>query len=64
METTFKKYERESSFLKVRKEGGTRVVALGKYIPSDWTLVKVSTDFTAEEAGKDNTILIIIQKIA
>jgi len=32
---------KKNSFQKIRQEGGSRCVALTRYLPKEWTLVKV-----------------------
>jgi len=44
-------------FVKVRKEGGSRVLALTPFLPPDWRMVKVSIDKTGGKGDKQWVIL-------
>jgi len=44
-----KNNERKTDYYKLRKEGGTLSVSLGKRIPPDWTVVEVQTVSETED---------------
>lgn len=50
-------------FVKVRKEGGSRVLALTSFIPKDFSIVKVSAEPVVEQEGK-RWVELIIEKVA
>lgn len=44
----------------VRKQGGSRVIAIGNYIPQDWNVVKL----TVNKPAKDGKLELILEKAA
>ena len=50
-------------FVKVRKEGGSRVLALGKFIPEDFKIVKVKAEPVVEQEGR-RWVELTIEKVA
>ena len=48
-----------SDYKKVRKEGNTRVLAVGKCLPPDWTIVKVEV----VEHVEGEYVLLRIEKV-
>jgi len=50
-------------YLKVRKEGGARVLALSPFIPKEWKLVRV-VELPRLEPDDKSYVIIQIQKVA
>jgi len=48
-----------NTYQKIRKEGGSRCVALTKYLPKDWSLVKV----TPKDYEPNRFIILKFEKI-
>ena len=55
--------EKECRFSKVRREGGSLTISLGKFIPGDWTLVKMIKEDCRDKPGKE-WVRLRLEKVA
>lgn len=52
--------KREVQYKLIRQEGGTRVLAVGKYLPPNWRMVKI----TVGRKIDDDTVVLKISRVA
>lgn len=47
-------------FKLIRHSGGSRILALGKYIPDDWTMIQVEV----QQSVEDGCVFLKLRKVA